>query len=159
VRVKETRLMSNDTTEDQSTKPQAPTTSKSRKKTRKKLKGRAWLKVVAIVIVVVALGFLGIRYYQQQKEIKRLSNPEAAAQQEQQKIVNKLKGTIELPANETPIMASVNDATKLKSQSSIFASAQNGDKVLIYSQAKLTILYRPSTGKAIAVVPVNINGQ
>ncbi|HSW78826.1 MAG TPA: hypothetical protein VLF88_02310, partial [Candidatus Babeliales bacterium] len=95
------------------------------------------------------------KYNKSQKEVKRLSNPTAVAQQEQQQLVAKVSTLTVLPAGETPTVATVTDITKLKDQP-FFANAQNGDKVLIYTKAKKAYLYRPSTGKIINIAPVNI---
>ena len=63
-----------------------------------------------------------------------------------------------LPSDETPTVATVSDAEKLKSQS-FFAASQNGDKVLIFTQAKKAVLYRPSTNMIIDVAPVNLGND
>src|SRR3989344_9020923 len=63
-----------------------------------------------------------------------------------------------LPSDETPTVATVSDVEKLKNQP-FFAASQNGDKVLIFSQAKKAILYRPSTNMIIDVAPVNLGQE
>jgi hypothetical protein len=55
-------------------------------------------------------------------------------------------------------VATVSDASKLQSQQ-FFAKAQNGDKVLIFTNAKRAVLYRPSTNKVIEYAPVNIGNN
>ena len=50
--------------------------------------------------------------------------------------------------------ATVSDPSALAGQS-FFTSAQKGDKVLIYSQAKEAILYSVSMNKIINVAPLN----
>ncbi len=62
---------------------------------------------------------------------------------------------MELPSGETPTVAAVSDVSKLQGQQ-FFVNAKNGDQVLIYSNAKKAILYRPSTNKIIEVGPVNL---
>jgi hypothetical protein len=115
-----------------------------------------WIGVVVVLILLAGLaGFYIDKYNKSQKEVKRLSNPTAVAQQEQQQLVAKVSTLTVLPAGETPTVATVTDITKLKDQP-FFANAQNGDKVLIYTKAKKAYLYRPSTGKIINIAPVNI---
>lgn len=70
-------------------------------------------------------------------------------------LVTKVGKLIELPSGETPTIATVTDVTKVKDQA-FFVNAQNGDKLLIYPQAKKAILYRPSTNKVINVAPLVI---
>jgi hypothetical protein len=62
----------------------------------------------------------------------------------------------DLPDNEKPDVATVKDKEALKKQYPFFDQAENDDVVLIYKEAKLAILYRPSTQKLIKVGPVNI---
>lgn len=145
---------SNPTTESAETKPK-------RQMSMPKLSKKTWIIVAIVVGALVLIGF-GITYSKQvsktnqlKKENARLSNPQAAAQAESQSLVAKIGQLIDLPSGETPTVATVVDVNKLQSQP-FFAKAQNGDKVLLYAQAKQAILYRPSTNKIIQVAPINI---
>lgn len=60
-----------------------------------------------------------------------------------------------LPEGETPTIATVSDADKVKSQT-FFQRAENGDKVIVYQQAKKAILYRPSIHKIVEVTSISI---
>lgn len=132
------------------------TTSKKNKRMRTKI-SRKSLKMLGIILLVVLLVGFVYRDRQQQKKIDKLSNPQAVAQQEQQQLVDQVGKLTDLPKNENPTVATVSDVNKLKDQA-FFANAQNGDKVLIYSQAKQAILYRPSTNKVIQISSVNLGG-
>ncbi len=114
--------------------------------------------IAVLVVVVLALtvgGGLGYRKYTALRaENQRLSNPQAAAEDEANRIKDEVAQLIELP-NEKPTVATVVDVEKLKSQS-FFANAQNGDRVLLFAQAKKAVLYRPSTKKIVEVAPINI---
>lgn len=116
------------------------------------------LLLVATILVVVAVGIAGYFYYQYQQSQSLLQNPSLAAQIQTQQLVTMVGKLIQLPVNETPTIATVSDASKLKSQA-FFQNAKNGDKVLIYTGAKEAILYRPSANKIIAVAPVNLGSQ
>lgn len=63
-----------------------------------------------------------------------------------------------LPENETPTYGTVTDIAKLKNQT-FFAKARNGDEILIYEKAKLTILYRPSIQKIVNVGPLVVGSS
>lgn len=83
-----------------------------------------------------------------------LRDPNQAAQIETDKIVNEVGRLIELPTA-TPTVATVTDTEKLASQP-FFKQAKNGDKVLIYVEARKAYLYRPSTHKLIEAGPLNV---
>ena len=124
----------------------------------KKLKSGK-VKIIIVLVLLLAVGG-GFAYQVRatnnlKKENARLSNPQEAAKAETEKIKAEVANIIELPANETPTIATVVDASKLKTQA-FFANAQNGDRVLMFSEAKKAILYRPSTKKIIEVAPINI---
>jgi hypothetical protein len=116
-----------------------------------------WKKVVvgAIAVLLIAgIGFFAWQYKHAHDEVARLSNPQEAAKAEVQQLTDKVSKLVVMP-NETPTLATVNDPSKLKDQT-FFARAEKGDKVLIFTQAKRAILYRPSTNKVIESAPVNI---
>lgn len=94
-------------------------------------------------------------YSQYQKSQKLLQNPTEAAREETKSLIAKVSRLIELPNNEEPTIATVSDKEKLKDQA-FFSKAENGDKVLIYTQAKKAILYRPGANKVIEVAPINL---
>jgi hypothetical protein len=110
-----------------------------------------------IIFIVLILATLPSYYFynKYQASQKLLQNPNQASIAETQALVNNVGKLIELPANENPTIATVSDKTQLANQP-FFAHAQNGDKVLIYQQAKKVILYRPSINKIIEVAPLNI---
>lgn len=136
---------------------QTPTTKSKRIRPRINL-NRHTLSMVGVGLLVLLLVFFVIRDRQQQKKINKLSNPQAVAQQEQSQLVEQVGKLTDLPKNENPTVATVSDVNKLKDQP-FFSNAQNGDKVLIYSQSKQAILYRPSTNKVIQISTVNLGQQ
>jgi hypothetical protein len=128
---------------------------------RGKLGRRAWQQLLTALIVlalIVGLAVYANKYNQAKKDVKRLSNPQEVAKQQSRELIAKVSRLTEVPSNETPTIATVSDASKLKSQA-FFTNAQNGDKVLIYTQAKRAILYRPSTDKIINIAPINIGSS
>lgn len=110
---------------------------------------------VAGILVVAGGGAFGYKQYMAlREENARLANPQTAQESEANKLKEEVAKLIELP-NENPTVATVVDVDKLKSQP-FFASAQNGDRVLIFAQAKKAVLYRPGTKKIVEVAPINI---
>lgn len=109
---------------------------------------------ISIVVGAVVVGgaiMYGIVYYQQ---IHNKQNTVLAAQTEANTLLEQVGKLMILP-KEVPTIATVSDVTKLKDQP-FFTQAKNGDKVLIYVQAKEAILYRPDINKLVQVAPLNL---
>lgn len=115
------------------------------------------LIVSVMVVGLLALAAIPSYYFYTlyQESQMLLKNPTEAAKEEVGALVAKVGQLLELPQGEEPTVATVSDKEKLKDQA-FFANSENGDKVLIYTNAKKAILYRPSTNKVIDVAPVNI---
>lgn len=69
--------------------------------------------------------------------------------------VQKVGKIMVLPAGQPSTVATVKDVSKLR-QEAFYANAQNGDILLVYSNAKKAILYRPSTNQIVNVAPVTV---
>jgi hypothetical protein len=111
-----------------------------------------------VLVVAIVLVFIGLTYgyLHTRNELNRLSNPKNAAQNDTEKVVDKVGKLIVLPSGETPTAATVSDVGKLKSQE-FFSRAQNGDKVLVYAKSGRAVLYRPSINKVVEYSKVNLN--
>lgn len=113
---------------------------------------KKYLPVIVAVVALAATGF-AVSFYMQLRELRR--NPQQIAQEEVQQVVGMVGRLIVLPEGETPTLATVTDQEKLRSQP-FFALAKNGDKVLIYTNAKKAILYDLVANKIVEVAPLNI---
>jgi hypothetical protein len=124
-------------------------------KTFPKLNKRMILTVLIALslFIVIASGYM---FYDYQRNQNKIANPQQEVKKTTDELVQKVGRLIELPQKETPTIATVSDISKLKSQP-FFANAENGDKVLIYTQTKKAILYRPSKNILINVAPLNIS--
>ncbi len=114
--------------------------------------------IVTMVMLVLLLSLGGVSYYfftQNQRAQLLLKNPTEAAKMEVKEITGRVGVLLELPSGEEPTVATIFDREKLKDQP-FFARAENGDKVIIYTQAKKAILYRPKTNKIIDIAPLTI---
>lgn len=115
-----------------------------------------------IFSLILSLGVLGVVYNQYQKTQNELAkvkkDPQTARAEETKKIVEQVSRVMVLPSNETPTIATITDISKIKNQP-FFAKAENGDKLLIYTDARRAILFRPSTNKVIDIAPVNIGAS
>ena len=111
---------------------------------------------IGVVLIIAVASIPSYYFYNQyQKAQMLLKNPTEAAKEEVNALVARVGQLLELPQGEEPTVATVSDKEKLKDQA-FFAKAENGDKVLIYTNAKKAILYRPSINRVIDVAPVNI---
>jgi len=113
------------------------------------------VKIVGVVLVVILVVSV-VENFRLYAQVKQLQNPQAAAQNQVREIVANVGRVMELPQNETPTIATVSDLAPLKSQP-FFVNAAIGDQVLIYTNARKVILWRPAESKIIEVAPLNIN--
>ena len=115
-----------------------------------------------ILLAIIGFGSGGYFYYQFQKTDKELqlinTDPSIlrkAAQTEVKNLLDEVGKLINLPEGDEPIIATITDIVKLKDQA-FFDHAKNGDKLIIYTQAKRVILYDPISRKIIDVGPISI---
>jgi hypothetical protein len=115
---------------------------------------------IAGIIILIAITIVPSVYFylQYQKAQFRLQNPDLFIQEEKRSLMEKVSKLIQLPSSEEPTVATVSNLEKLKDQP-FFAQAKNGDKLLIFNNAKKAILYDPVANKIIDVAPVNIGTQ
>jgi type II secretory pathway pseudopilin PulG len=132
-------------------------TSETQVKIIENLKGNKALVIIIIIIVLAVAVLPSYYFYSQYKKTQSLlTNPTASLAAEAKQVVDEVGKLMVLPTTEQPTIATVSDVTKLADQP-FFANAQNGDKVLIYTQAKKAILFRESIDKIIEVAtPVNL---
>jgi hypothetical protein len=116
---------------------------------------RKRLKSLLVILAIVVIAFLSYGYIHTKNQLRHISDSNNGGKTEVQKITNTVSQALELP-NETPTLITVSNASKLKNQV-FFRNAQNGDKLLIYSQAGRALLYRPSTKKVIEYSLVDFN--
>ncbi len=122
----------------------------------KSLKLNQLLIPLLLILVLVAGGIAYYYYSQYQRSQLLLKNPTVVGQKEAQQLIDAVGKLIILPKDETPTVATVTDASKLKDQP-FFKNAKNGFKVLIYPKARKAILYDPVEKKIVDVAPVNIS--
>ena len=116
---------------------------------KRRLSKTGFLGSLGVILVVGSLGLAVYFYLAYQKAlVTQTPSAELAA------LLISISKHFELPSGETPTLATVTDQEKLSGQD-FFAASQNGDKVLLYQEAKQAILYRPSTGKIVNVAAIN----
>lgn len=127
------------------------------------------LRVVAVLLIAGLAAFGGF-YFKKYRDLnvkykdvnakyeELIKDPQAAQAAEVRRYIEEVGKVYDLPKDEEPSVATVKDKEQLKSQP-FFAKAENGDITLIYSKAKLAILYRPSTKQLVNVSSVTIQDQ
>jgi len=105
-------------------------------------------KGLIFICLVAAVAAAGYFYWQNRKL--------TAAAREIGQVTAQVGKLFELP-DEQPTLATVTEKEKLQAQE-FFQKSENGDKVLIFPNAKKAILYRPSTNKIIEVSPFITTG-
>lgn len=138
--------------------------SETKKSFRARIKESVWVRLgIAAVAVGLFVGVASGAGYFYRAYKRTLSEKDSLLSQlsEETPEVSEVEGVvasvaklIELPTGETPTLATVSDKSKLGDQP-FFKRAENGDKVLIYTNAARAILYRPSAGRVIDMTAVN----
>jgi len=121
-----------------------------------KMKTIKTIVIIVLAVIAAGAGYGAYFFYAKYKDLK--DNPNQIAQEESKMLVEKVGKVFELPTGEDPTIATVQDKEKLKEQN-FFVNSENGDKVLVYINAKKAILYRPSTEKVIEVAPLVMETQ
>lgn len=103
-------------------------------------------------VLVVMLSLTSFYFY------KKSTSVESAQVTEIQKLVKQVTKIALVPNDETPTLATVSDVEALRGQA-FFVDAIEGDKVLIYTNAKKAVLYRPNINKVINIAPLNLGNQ
>lgn len=113
--------------------------------------------LLLIVILLILAGGVVYAIYRY-PQVLGLSKGPAQVQAEVDALVKEVGALIELPKDERPTVATVTDVERVREQA-FFKNAKNGDKVLIYTNSRKAILYRPTEKRIIEVGAVNINQQ
>lgn len=106
-----------------------------------------------ILLLLLAASPAYYFYAKYQETKKLLSRNPLILENEDKGLIEKIGKLIDLPPDESPTIATVTDVEKIKNQP-FFSKAKNGDKVLIYNNAKKAILFDPIANKIIEVGPL-----
>jgi hypothetical protein len=132
--------------------------------------GSGWLFKIIILLILIALGYGGWKYYvsksspalpvDQSAQTAGTAPVDKATQaqieKDTQELLAKVGKLIILP-DEQPTFATVLDAKKLIAEQPFYAGAENGDQLLIYQKAQKAILYSPTKNILVNVGPVYFN--
>lgn len=109
------------------------------------------LITVAFGILFTLIAVLFIYYFTKYQTLsKQVHN---GGQEDVQSLIAKVSKHVLLPEGETPTVMTVTDKEKSTSKQ-FFANAKNGDKVLVYMQAKKAFLYDVASDRILEIGPV-----
>lgn len=107
--------------------------------------------IVKLLVLLVVLSTVSSVYFYK----KSTDSESKASLKEAEELVSVIGEIALLPTGEVPTVATVSDPEALRDQP-FFIDSKKDDKVLIYSNAKKAILYRPSIEKVINIAPLNV---
>lgn len=119
--------------------------------------------MLLVALIVLAVGLFAVKnlYDKEQlrQEVARLEQTQAVSTaNEAVDLKDKIARLLELPTDETPTVATVVDADKVREQA-FFANSRNGDKILLFSTTGKAVLYRPTTNKIVEIAPISLGDQ
>ena len=113
-------------------------------------KPQSLLVYPVLILIALVLGGSGYYFF----FFFQFNSTAASEAAELKRVVTAVGKLMDLPQDETPVLATVTDREKIKTQA-FFARSENGDKVLLYTNLGRAILYRPSTNKIVDVTLIN----
>lgn len=106
------------------------------------------------VLLVAGVGYILFKYALSQDLIPFFTASQRT-QRDVEQTIAAVARVATVPQNETPTVATVTDKQKLENEP-FFAQAENDDRVLIYQDARMAYLYRPSSKKLVAIAPLSL---
>lgn len=130
-------------TEAESSSANTNPNKKSKKHTKNKF---LWFLVVVILVALAGgLVFLYTKYSETKKEVEKLSTVQGQqelSKTQTQELLGEMRKIIIMPTNEDPVVATITDINQLKDKE-FYKDAQNGDRVVVFANAKKAYIYSP----------------
>ncbi len=118
--------------------------------------GKKYAVISLFMLLFLVLASVPSFYFFRKYQSVQSKLAEVSGATEARLIVERAGRHIVLPTGEEPRVLTVTDKERLSGQA-FFLHAKNGDKVLVYTDAKKAFLYDPTADKIIEVGPVNFN--
>lgn len=110
------------------------------------------LSFVILALLAIGGGGAGVYYHSKyQQEVKKANDPT----NDVKALLIQVGKLIDLPTDEEPTIATVTNADQI-TQQPFFTKAKNGDRVIIYTNARLAILFDVVAGKIMNVGTINV---
>lgn len=126
---------------------------------KKKLSSQKILSKLLFLGVVIALAVFAYLYFDAKNELSMVSTAQgqtALAQKEIQEVTDKLSKLTILP-EESPVVATILDAKLLATQSAFYTNAENGDKLVVYTNAQKAYIYSPTKNVIVNSGPLVVD--
>jgi len=111
------------------------------------------LIIVLLIAVLAGVGFLLKKYNETQQEVEKLSTVQGQQELNQtqtNQLLGEMRSIIKLPDGEDPVVATITDISQLKDKD-FYKDAEDGDRVVVFPNAKKAYIYRPETKTIINV--------
>ena len=112
--------------------------------------------IIIAAIIVLALAPSVFFFNKSRNAEQKLQAPENAKMQVVNEVVEEVQKHMLLPKTEQPTLATINNPSEVKNQP-FFKDAVKGDKILVYADARIVILYRPSIDRIVAVTTLQLD--
>lgn len=111
------------------------------------------ISFILLILLAVGGSSAGIYYYYQYKTLlARTNDPNIVVKE----LLAKVGKLIELPVGEQPTVATVTNPELIKDQA-FFTKAKKGDRVILYPNARLAILFDETSNKIINFGTMNVS--
>ncbi len=121
--------------------------SNHNKKSKKSVKSKLlWLLILLILLALAGgVAFLYTKYAETRKEVEKLSTVQGQqelSKTQTQELLGEMRQIIIMPTNEDPVVATITDINQLKDKD-FYKDAKNGDRVVVFANAKKAYIYSP----------------
>lgn len=116
-----------------------------------------------LALLVVAVGAFAWSFWSYQnvkQEVAVLKDPQLASelnQKQTEELLSKVSKLLVLPNERQPVVATINDVETLASTQDFYALANNGDKLIIFQNARKAVIYDEDDNKIVNVGPIFVN--
>lgn len=113
------------------------------------------ISFILLALLAIGGGVAGVYYYgKYQQALVKAKDPKSDVKE----LLAHIGKLLDLPTGEEPTVATVTNADQIIQQP-FFAKAKNGDRVIIYTNARLAILFDEKAGKIMNVGTINVGTQ
>jgi len=110
------------------------------------------LYIGLILVLLTALVLVSVELYKEKNKKITLDDIEALQQEQANSVLSEIAKHIILPQDEQPTIATITDVESLRKEMPFFNKAQNGFKVIVYTEK--AILFDPNNDIIVDVAPV-----